>query len=513
MVDAQKNVYLTGSTESADFPTQNASQPLFGGQEDAFLLKLDPSGSSLNYSTFIGGTDRDTGYSVIVDLSGQAYVTGRTRSSDFPTLNPLQSAFGGGASDAFVAKFNGSGARHYATYLGGGTGDEGRDIALDSEGNLYLTGNTWSFDFPTVNPLQATFGGGVGSDVFVCKLDPAGSALLYSTYLGGGDHDSSSALTVDAAGNAYITGEVWSQNFPTLNPLQSNIVAGSDAFVAKLNASGSQLVYSTYLGGSSSEMGSGISVDETGKVLVVGNTYSTDFPLASAIQSTRGAVGDAFIAELNAQGSALLSSSYLGGDGDDIAWDVALDTSGRAYLTGTTGSLNFPVRNALQASPGGLDTAFITRIAPEERLHFAQFAFGSQDGTDIFSQITLLNLRSSTPANVSIEITDDEGTPLTVDLNDVTVEGETEVIVPAQGLVTLKTGNQGPLRTGSVVISSDVELAGGVVFEGSIGVAGVNNSAALRNYGGSCGNGSRRKHRSRDRVPGNRADDPIRTAG
>ena len=347
MVDAQKNVYLTGSTESADFHTQNASQPLFGGQEDAFLLKLDPSGSSLNYSTFIGGTDRDTGYSVIVDLSGQAYVTGRTRSSDFPTLNPLQSAFGGGASDAFVAKFNGSGARHYATYLGGGTGDEGRDIALDSEGNLYLTGNTWSFDFPTVNPLQATFGGGVGSDVFVCKLDPAGSALLYSTYLGGGDHDSSSALTVDAAGNAYITGEVWSQNFPTLNPLQSNIVAGSDAFVAKLNASGSQLVYSTYPGGSSSEMGSGISVDETGKVLVVGNTYSTDFPLASAIQSTRGAVGDAFIAELNAQGSALLSSSYLGGDGDDIAWDVALDTSGRAYLTGTTGSLNFPVRNAL----------------------------------------------------------------------------------------------------------------------------------------------------------------------
>jgi Beta-propeller repeat len=270
----------------------DASRPLY----------IDP----LIYSTFLGGSEEDDGFGIAVDNSGNAYVTGGTNSTDFPTMNPLQPAGGG----AFVAKINPSGsALVYSTYLGGSGGDTGFGIAVDSAGNAYVTGYTGSTDFPTMNALQPTYAG--SHDAFVAKINAVGSALVYSTYLGGSGQEIGFGIIVDSAGNAYVTGDTYSTDFPTMNPLQPANGGGSDAFVAKLNAVGSALVYSTYLGGSANEGSSGIAVDDAGNAYVTGGTNSTDFPTTPGAFQTTGPGG--FVTKINSTGSALVYSTYLDG--------------------------------------------------------------------------------------------------------------------------------------------------------------------------------------------------------
>ena len=306
-LDASGNAYVTGEISSIDFPTANPIQATFGGgSNDAFMAKLNAAGSALVYSTYLGGSGDDVTTGIAVDGAGNAYVTGITSSTDFPTVNPLQAAFGGGVFDGFVAKFNATGtALVYSTYLGGSSaaftaGDAGLGIAVDGAGNAYVTGRTPSADFPTVNPLQATFGGG-DADAFMAKLNAAGSALVYSTYLGGsGFEQVFGGIAVDAAGNAYVTGSTTSADFPTANPIQATLTGVEDAFVAKLNAAGLALVYSTYLGGSGFNEPVGIAVDGAGNAYVTGITSSTDFPTVNPLQATFGGGDhDAFVAKLN----------------------------------------------------------------------------------------------------------------------------------------------------------------------------------------------------------------------
>ncbi len=385
-LDTNGNAYVTGSTASPDFPTAFPIQPALGLIEgstggDAFVVKLDPEGAVLVYSTYLGGSKDDIGQAIAVDTAGNAYVTGATASTDFPTATPVQGAFGGSShpfgGDAFVTVLNPTGTAFvYSTYLGGSEDDFGTAIAVDSGGNAYVTGLTLSAgDFPTTGgafqtaPRAASF-----ADGFVAKLNPTGSMLVYSTFLSGNDVDQGFDIAVDASGNAYMTGFTLSADFPTAGtPVQPAFGGGTftgDAFVTKLNAAGDALVYSTYLGGSGEDFGQGIALDAAANAYVTGATSSANFPtMPNPLQLAFGGGGnpfggDAFVTQLNAAGDTLVYSSYLGGSGDDFGSDIAVDATGNAYVTGSIVSTNFPTVRPLQPKiGGGLFDAFLAKIA------------------------------------------------------------------------------------------------------------------------------------------------------
>lgn len=351
-------------------------------------LVIDPV---LFYSTYLGGNLSDTGIGIAVDASGNAYVTGRTQSTNFPIANSLQPTLGGGF-DAFVAKLSPTGsALIYVTYLGGILEDQGQHIFVDASGNAYITGRTNSPDFPIVNPLQSTLGGGF--DAFVAKLNPTGSALVYSTYLGGsGDENVRSEgdivgdIAVDSLGNAYVTGWTQSIDFPTANPLQPTLGGSFDAFVAKLNSTGSALDYSTYLGGTLDDRGYGIAVDTSNNAYVTGETESANFPTANPLQPAFGGIKDAFVTKLNSTGSALVYSTYLGGSVDDIGFDIAVDIFDNAYVTGKTESPDFPTANPLQPAIGGTKDAFVSKLDPTgSALDYSTYlgGIGNEEGLGI----------------------------------------------------------------------------------------------------------------------------------
>jgi beta-propeller repeat-containing protein/all-beta uncharacterized protein len=394
-VDGLGNAYIAGSTASSDFPTDNVIQARCVSCRsgyDVFVTKINAAGSALMYSTFLGGSGDDSGNRIALDGLGNVYVTGSTESTNFPTATPLQAGKGGGIGDAFVTKINAEGsALVYSTYLGGSGDDSGFSIAVDSSGNAYVTGYTRSTDFPTANPLQDANGGAFGDffDAFVTKINAAGSALVYSTYLGGNGRDSGFGIAVDSSGNAYVTGVTESTNFPTANSIQASNGGGYDAFVTKINAAGSALVYSTYLGGNGNEGGAGIAVDASRNTYVTGSTSSTNFLTANSIQASNGGGGDAFVTKINAAGSALAYSTYLGGSRNDSGSSIAVDGSGNAYVTGFTESTNFPTTNPVQAgNGGGRSDAFVTRIsAAGSALAYSTYLGGS--GEDFGASIAV----------------------------------------------------------------------------------------------------------------------------
>ena len=363
-VDAAGSAYVTGATWSSDFPTANAFQPTAHGA-NAFVTKFAPDGSALLFSTYLGGSYFDGGHAIALDRDGNVYVAGETRSSDFPLVNPLQPAFGGGVDDAFVAKLAADGsALDYSTYLGGSGVDEANGIAVDGEGNAYIAGNTSSTDFPTVNAVQPTYGGGDFS-AFIAKVAPDGSALLYSTYLGGNHWDWGTSIAVDGAGDAYVTGVTGSTNFPTVNALQPTFGGIADAFVTKFAPDGSALLFSTYLGGYGLDQGNGVAVDAAGSAYVTGSTDATNFPTVNAVQPASGGGTDAFVTKFAPDGSALLYSTYLGGSSLDTANGIAVDADGNAYLIGSTWSTNFPTLDAFQPNFGGgyYADAFVAKLS------------------------------------------------------------------------------------------------------------------------------------------------------
>ncbi|HEY6769282.1 MAG TPA: SBBP repeat-containing protein [Candidatus Sulfotelmatobacter sp.] len=372
--DASGNVYVTGTTESTDFPTQGAVQASNAGNEDAFVTKLNSTGTALVYSTYLGGAATDFAFSLALNSAGDVYVAGTTQSTDFPTTSAaFQKTCAScvkGVPSAFVTELNASGsALVYSTYLGGTGDSRGYGIGLDSSGAAYITGRTSSTDFPTTSSaFQKTLNGTV--NVFVSKLNTIGSALTYSTFLGGSGSDQANGIAVDSAGNAYVGGSSTSTNFPTTTgAFQTTLLGTSNAIVAKLNGKGSALVYSTYLGGNVADTVWGIRVDGTNNVYVAGQTTSTNFPTtAGAFQSVCAggcASPNAFVTKFNSAGSAPLYSTYLGGTGEQEAFALAIDSSGDAYVTGRTNSASFPLTHgSFQTTFGGVFDAFVTELNP-----------------------------------------------------------------------------------------------------------------------------------------------------
>ena len=393
-VDAAGNAYVTGYTTSPDFPTANALQPNLGGQRttNAFVAKLTADGSALVYATYLGGSGGDTGSGIAVDATGNVYVTGTTGSVDFPTANALQPHYGGGDGDAFVAKLATDGsALLYYTYLGGSGTERGNGLGVDAAGNAYVTGATQSPDFPIANALQSVLRSSGNYNAFVAKLSADGTALVYSTYLGGSNLDRGLGIAVDGAGNAYVTGLALSLDFPTVKALQPACGGpNGNAFVAVFNADGSALVYATYLGGSGpdGDSGNGIAGDAAGNAYVTGFTTSADFPTVKAVQPKLGGRGarNAFVAKLSSDGSALVyatylggGTTYLGGRSGDTGSGIAVDAAGNAYVTGKVSTIDFPTANPLQHSLGSADgNAFVAELSADgQALVYATYLGGS----------------------------------------------------------------------------------------------------------------------------------------
>lgn len=362
-IDGSGSAYVVGNAGSTDFPTASPYQASFaGGIWDAFLAKLSPAGNALDYSTYFGGSQIENGRMVAVDSSGNAYVNGTTQSSDLPTASAYQASnLNYPNPNAFLAKFDTTGSTLiFSTYLGGTDDTFGDGLAVDTSGNAYVSGFTKALDFPTSTPYQAANGG--GWDLYASKFSSSG-ALTYSTYVGGAGDDYARGIAVDSGGNAYIIGHSASTNYPTTGVFQPANIGGFDAILTKLNASGSGLVYSTYLGGSADDQGLAVAVNASGEAYVAGLTGSTNFTTVLPYQSSLASADDAYVAKFAADGATALYSTYLGGSGEDIVFGITIGANGNAYLTGYTDSTDFPTAGAYQGTnAGGIDT-FVTQIS------------------------------------------------------------------------------------------------------------------------------------------------------
>jgi uncharacterized repeat protein (TIGR01451 family) len=371
-VDSSGHAFVTGSTVSPDFPVTNGTT--YRGGQDIFVTKLNPSGTGLVYSTFIGGTTQDTATAIALDNAGNAYVTGSVYADQFPPV-----------AHAFVLKLGATGNIVYSTALAGNNFDSGLAIATDASGSAYVTGSTGSTTFPVTAGAYKTTAPG-GGDAFVTKLSANGQ-ISYSTYLGGSANDAGLAIAVDAAGNAYVGGFTSSSNFATTPGAYATASAGGDdGFVVKLNPAGSALVYSTYLGGASADNVLGLAVDAAGNCYVTGSTLSSGFPTTpGAFSTSKGSpvsASSAFVTKLNATGTALIYSTFLGGNVYDTGVGIAVDSTGFAYVVGSTQSTNFPV------TPGALKTGpvsatdydmFLTKVAVDGASLSYSTLLGSSD--------------------------------------------------------------------------------------------------------------------------------------
>jgi hypothetical protein len=434
-VDSAGNIVVTGDTDSPTFPLRNPLQAQIGGKIDAFLLKIGAQGG-LIYSTFLGGFEDDHALGLAVDSDGNAVVSGATRSTNFWSLGGLRPVFMGGLTDGWVFKMKPEGLIAWATYLGGNGNDSANAVALDPAGDIYVTGDTTSLNFPATAGAMRTVLFRPGSpDAFVTKIKGDGTAFGYSTYLGGTNNDTGIGIAADGQGNAYITGNTDSVDFPVVNPLQGPPGNG-DVFVTKLNPAGSAPVYSTFLAGSGLDRAADIKIDGLGNAYVYGSTASDNFPASSALQSVRIGGQDLFVAKINAAGTARDWATYLGGASDDAAARMAIDANANLYLTGSTTSTDFPSVQATQVSIAGAQDAFLTKIG----------------GCDISLTPTTATF-NPTPANGSFTV-NSLTCPWVAASNDswITVTGTNSGTTT--GIVTYSiTQNPGITRTGSISIS------------------------------------------------------------
>ncbi|MHC5539599.1 DUF7948 domain-containing protein, partial [Singulisphaera rosea] len=359
-VDGDGNAYIVGTTISSKFPTTPGAYQTTPGDPvstpgtalgDVFVTKLNASGTALIYSTYLGGISQDLGSGIAVDSAGDAYVTGKTDSINFPTTPGAYQPATQGVTGAFVSKLSPDGSSLvYSTLLAIGT--TSNDIAIDSAGDAYITGSGSGFLQPTPGAFRAPPTVGSSTAAYVTKFSPDGSSRLYTATLGDGN---TLGIAVDATGNAYVTGDVNSPNYPTTPGAYQTTGQGNvDAVVTKLNPNGSALVYSTLLGGSAPDHGAAIAVDSAGNAYVTGDTLSTTFPTTSgAFQTTFTGSDDVFVTKVNPAGSGLVYSTLLGGSKSQQGFDIAVDAIGDAYVTGSTLSTDFPTANAIQATYGG----------------------------------------------------------------------------------------------------------------------------------------------------------------
>jgi hypothetical protein len=369
-IDDSGNVYITGGTKSIDYDiTTGTFQTTYGGGTyDVFVTKLNSTGTGLIYSTYIGGSNDDVGLGIVIDGSGNAYITGWTESTDYDITSGVfqTTAYGGGTYDVFVTKLNSTGTSLiYSTYIGGSGSDVGYSIAVDGSGNAYITGKTESNDYDiTSGAFQTTSGGNI--DVFVTKINSTGTSLIYSTYIGGSNYDYGYSIAIDNSGNAYITGVTYSTDYDiTTGAFQTTFGGGTDVFVTKLNSTGTTLIYSTYIGGSGAETSYSIAIDGSGNTYITGFTISTDYDITTgAFQTTHGGgTYDVFVTKLNSTGTGLIYSTYIGGSNNDTGNTITIDGSGNAYITGYTTSTDYDISSgAFQTTNGGGYDVFVTKI-------------------------------------------------------------------------------------------------------------------------------------------------------
>ena len=387
-------------------------------------LLIDPS---LDYSTFIGGSGRESGSRIFVDSSGSIYAMGDTASSDFPTTTGVYQSALGGDYDVYVLKLNSDGkSLAYATYFGGSGNDYGYCMDVDNSGNAYLTGRTASSDFPaTTGAYQSVYGGG-SYDVFVSKLNPDGSILDYSTYLGGENYEYGYGISVDGDGNAYVTGYARAAFPVTGDAYQSEVSGKSDAFVSIFNSDGSSLIYSTLFGGDGYEYGYGIDLDNDGNLYVTGKTKSSDYPVTSgAYQETTGGDYDVFLFEMNINEKNFTYSTYIGGSEEDVGNGIIVDDDKNIYITGYTESSDFPVTaDAYQSVLSGDDDVFILRLNSDgNSLDYSTYLGGS--GDEEGSNIVL-----DSNGNACITgYTESSDFPVTVDAYQSTLGGDDDAFV------------------------------------------------------------------------------------
>lgn len=361
-VDSTGAVYVVGSTNSTYFPLKDPYQDHRAGWADAFITKISPSGTELVYSTFLGGSDFDYGINIVLDSTGAMYVCGNTQSDNFPVVNPIQNSRKG-SMDAYVAKLSPAGDKLvYSTFLGGTDKELVYDIILDSTGAVIITGGTYSSDFPTKDPIQNSNAG--GADVFVSKISPSGTSLVFSTYIGGKLDDMGHSITFNTAGDIYLTGFSDSSGFPTVSPFQKEKGRLGDVIVVKLPSDGSSILYSTFIGGDGVDIGFGIRVDRSGNIYVGGESESSDYPVKSPVQGKVAGNNDAFVTVLTPAGDSLIFSTLLGGSGYDKAYGLEIDSRGGVYIMGNTTSSDFPTQNPLQDNSGGKRDVFVAKFIP-----------------------------------------------------------------------------------------------------------------------------------------------------
>lgn len=374
-VNSIGEAYITGSTKSADFDTiTGAYQQSFNGLWDAFITKFNTSGTAIIYSTFIGGSSAEHSRTISIDQSGNAYITGYTASPDFCVTSGAFQTTPTGVNDTetFVTKLNPSGTSLiFSTLIGGNNDDQSFDLVLDKFNNVYISGWTASSDFDvTLGAYKTVHSGGI-YDVYVSKFNSSGSSLLFSTFLGGSSDEAGRAITIDSLLNVYVGGETYSPNFDiTPGAFQVNSInlasGNSDAFVTKLNSSGSNIIYSSYLAGTSGEVIIGLVVDSLNNLYAVGGTSSTDFPVSSGcLQPLHGNAGNtqnSFITKFNTSGSNLVFSTFFGGNNTEIAYDIDMDRSGDIYLTGITSSSNFYTTPTAYQPASFIASAFISKF-------------------------------------------------------------------------------------------------------------------------------------------------------
>lgn len=383
-VDALGNAYVVGTTGSSDFPIKGGPQFQRFGETDAFVVKLSPQGQIV-YSTLLGGKANEQGRGIAVDRTGAVYVTGFTGSTDFivPNVRDAPIPAGtfqrrlNGTTDGFVVKINPEGTKFlFKTFLGGSAVDSGVAIAVDEVGACYVFGITSSFNFPTRTPAQAELAGGV--DAFIAKFNPAGSDLDYSTYLGSKLNDvvdfttalaAAGDLTLDGNRNVYVA---------------SDLDNGSDGFVAKLAADGSAFRFIKRLGGTNSDTVFGLAADASGSIVVVGTTLSPDFPItAGAVQKSLKGEADVFVGWLDPASGALLEATFLGGTASDVGSGIAVAPNGAVFLTGFSSSQDFPITTA---RPASRRPTFLTKLSRPNLavpLRFTRFGINGQNGFDL----------------------------------------------------------------------------------------------------------------------------------
>ena len=377
-LDSKNDIYIVGETFSNNFPVNNSLYSSISGSYDAFITKFDSSGNLL-YSTYLGGSSGNEGWNVVVDNNDNVIIVGGTSSTNFPTVNAVQSSYNGGFRDAFVTKLNSAGnIILFSTYLGGSGDDVALGLTVDVYGNIYVTGMTTSIDFLTKNGIDNTYNDlNSQTDAFVAKFNSNGT-LLYSTYLGGNNLDEGWSIAVDQYQNCFVTGWTQSTNFPIVNGMFKNLMGGVDAFISELSTNGSSLLFSTYFGGSSSDYGIGIAVDNNENLYLTGSTGSSDFPTLNAYNNTFGGTEDAFITKLNVNTKNILWSTYIGGSRVDWSNNIKIDKKGNSYITGYTNSTNFPVINSNITSSVGYNV-FVTQVNQIGNVTFSTYFGGNNN--------------------------------------------------------------------------------------------------------------------------------------